>query len=73
MWTTTFPLATPTQLFELRSLIDRFEKAVAAAKVVDNLTDQPDCVDPDKAQLERVVAYWKGRAEAAEKLLGLSP
>ena len=57
------------QLAELRSLIDRFERAVAAAKVVDELTGQPDCLDPAKAKLEDRVAYWKARALAAETLI----
>lgn len=61
--------AVPMQLIELRLLIDRFERAVAAAKVVDELTGQPDCVDPEKAKLEDRVAYWKARALAAEKLV----
>lgn len=41
---------------ELRQLIAEFREAVAAAKVVDRLTDQPDCEDPAKASLEDRVA-----------------
>jgi hypothetical protein len=64
-------LATIGQIAQLKDLIDRFEKAVAAAEVVDRLTAQPDCVDPEKAKLVERVAYWKARAEAAEKALGV--
>lgn len=43
-------------LEELRKLIDEFKQAVEAAKKVDILTGQPDCVDPEKAKLEERVA-----------------
>lgn len=41
---------------DLARLIDSFHKAVAAAKVFDELTGQPDCEDPEKAKLEERVA-----------------
>lgn len=41
---------------DLRTLIDEFRRALEAAKTVDRLTGQPDCVDPDKAKLEARVA-----------------
>jgi hypothetical protein len=59
-----------SQIAALKELIERFEKAVAAAKVVDALTSQPDCLDPEKAKLVQRVEYWKARAEAEEKALG---
>lgn len=35
--------------------IEDFKRAIEAAKTVDSLTQQPDCVDPEKAKLlERV-------------------
>lgn len=48
-----FPSA--VDLDELRRLINDFKQAVDAAKKVDLLTAQPDCIDPEKAKLlERV-------------------
>jgi len=45
---------------ELRKLIAEFREAVEAARKVDLLTKQPDCVDPEKAKLEfRVAALEK--------------
>ncbi len=62
--TETIPVNHPNQftvsppsvdLAELRQLIKEFKEAMAAAKVVDKLTGQPDCVDPEKAKLiERI-------------------
>lgn len=43
-------------LSELRKLIDEFKEAMKAAKTVDRLTGQPDCVDPEKAKLQERVA-----------------
>ncbi len=37
---------------DMEELIKNFRKAVGAAKIVDELTNQPDCVDPKKAELE---------------------
>jgi hypothetical protein len=39
------------QIEELKKLIADFKEAIAAAKKVDELTNQPDCVDPAKAVL----------------------
>ena len=51
------PAVIPSQdLAELRKLIEEFKEAIAAAKVVDRLTGQPDCEDPEKAKLEARVA-----------------
>lgn len=51
------PTPEPEQVKLLKELIEQFQKAAEAAKVVDRLTGQPDCLDPDKAKLdERVVA-----------------
>lgn len=47
---------TPLPTEELRQLIREFREAVAAAKTVDALTNQPDCEDPEKAKLEERVA-----------------
>ncbi len=54
----------PDRVAELRSLIERFEKAVEAAKTVDMLTGQPDCEDPEKANLEARVKELERRLDA---------
>lgn len=46
----------PTWVTELRAMIADFRKAMEAAKVVDALTKQPDCIDPEKAKLQEHVA-----------------
>jgi hypothetical protein len=52
----------PAQIIEFQELVDNIKKAAEAAKVVDDLTGQPDCVDPEKAQLLK-------RVETLEKEL----
>lgn len=53
---------------ELRQLIKDFREAVEAAKKVDALTNQPDCVDPEKAKLEeRVAALEKQIAQLTKR------
>ena len=42
-------------LAELRKLIAEFREAIEAAKKVDVLTKQPDCLDPEKAKLQERV------------------
>jgi hypothetical protein len=46
---------------ELKSLILQFREAVEAARKVDILTKQPDCVDPEKQKLELRVAALEAR------------
>jgi hypothetical protein len=51
-------------LGELARLIQDFKEAMAAAKTVDRLTKQPDCVDPEKAKLlDRVAELERRLAE----------
>jgi hypothetical protein len=45
------PPMTQDQAEMIMKLIESFKKAVDAAKVVDNLTGQKDCVDPEKEKL----------------------
>lgn len=65
-WTTAQPALTADDITALRQLIADFREAVAAAKVVDRLTGQPDCVDPEKAKLEERVAALETRLTALE-------
>lgn len=45
-------------------LVREFREAIQAAKRVDDLTGQPDCVDPEKAKLtERVAELERKIAE----------
>lgn len=59
---TTGPIKAPFQIISneeveaLQKLINDFKTAVEAAKAVDRLTGQPDCVDPEKKKLEERVA-----------------
>lgn len=55
------PVTSLAEREELRKLIGEFREAVAAAKTVDRLTGQPDCLDPEKAKLEVRVAQLEKR------------
>jgi hypothetical protein len=62
------PTVTPSlanEIVEMRKLITEFRQAVEAAKRVDELTDQPDCLDPNKAALEDRVAEIERRLNEA--------
>lgn len=52
-----FQIVSKEEIESLRALIADFRQAVAAAKIVDKLTDQPDCEDPEKKKLENRVAW----------------
>ncbi len=54
-WTPSLAQQSVIDLAELRKLIDDFRAAVEAAKTVDRLTGQPDCLDPEKAKLQERV------------------
>lgn len=41
-----------TFTYDLQETLDSFKRASEAAKIVDEKTGQPDCVDPEKAKLE---------------------
>lgn len=55
---------TPQEAIDYRKLAEAFREAVDAAKTVDLLTKQPDCVDPEKAKLEARVAELERRLDA---------
>lgn len=52
----TFTLQPTVDLAELRKLIEEFKEATKAARTVDRLTGQADCIDPEKGRLEARVA-----------------
>ena len=51
------------ELFEIRELIKEFREAIKLAKRLDQLTDQEDCEDPDKAKLEARVAELENQVK----------
>jgi hypothetical protein len=56
------------EIAALKKLINDFKEAVAAAKIVDNLTGQKDCVDVEKQKLEDRVALLEQQiAELKDK------
>jgi hypothetical protein len=66
-----WPAEPPVDTDELRKLIDEFKEAIAAAKKIDVLTKQPDCVDPEKAKLSaRVAELEKKLADIAKAATG---
>lgn len=54
-----FSKLTPQELHTLRKMIKDYQTAMEAAKVVDKLTAQPDCEDPNKAELKKTVRKAK--------------
>lgn len=66
---TIIPAPSPPETQELRQLIEEFRQAVAAARLVDRLTKQPDCEDPTKAKLEERVAALESQLDKIRKAL----
>jgi len=58
------------ELERLQKLIEDFHRARDAAKIIDALTNKPDCADPEKAKLEEHVAALE---KQIAKLRGLKP
>jgi hypothetical protein len=56
---------------EWKKQIAEFKEAAEAAKVVDRLTDQPDCEDPTKLLLVERVALLEKRLNAIAKAVGV--
>ena len=57
----------PERQSEFEKLFDDIRKAAEAAKVVDELTGQPDCVDPEKQKLEKRVAALEKELKRLKK------
>lgn len=51
----------------VREMLDSLEKAMEAARKLDELTGQPDCVDPDKAKLLNRVEELERRLQQIEE------
>lgn len=64
--TSSFIIISQEEVAAIRSLIKEFREAVVAAKVVDKLTNQPDCEDPEKKKLEDRVAELEARLSMLE-------
>lgn len=47
----------------VKELIDSLRQALEAAEKLDELTNQPDCVDPEKAKLMERVAILEARLD----------
>jgi hypothetical protein len=65
VFTTTFPTSHPITLTpeQLVELLSAFHKAVESARILDQLTNQPDCEDPVKAELLKRVAELEKQLE----------
>ena len=58
---------------EIRRVIDAYRKSLELAQTVDEITNQPDCEDPEKAKLlERVEAIEKSLDEIKKRFDPLS-
>lgn len=55
-WPPSAVIVSQEEADRLRGLIADFRSAIEAARVVDKLTAQPDCADPEKLKLEDRVA-----------------
>ena len=62
--------ALAAEVKRLGEVIADFKKALEAAKIVDTLTGQPDCVDPEKEKLQERVAELEAKLDAARHSLG---
>lgn len=62
-----FVIQNTVDLTELARLIAEFKAAVEAAKMVDKLTMQPNCVDPEKAKLQDRVAELEQKLTAIKE------
>jgi hypothetical protein len=60
-------LLPPRDTERLERLLDSFRKALEAAEEFDQVTGQPDCVDPEKAELLKRVAELERRLEEVER------
>lgn len=59
-------------LEQAKQLIKDFWDSVEAAKVVDKLTNQPDCEDPEKAKLEQRVKQLERQIISLKKKVNRS-
>lgn len=57
------------QLEEAKKFIEQFREAKELAKRLDILLNQPDCVDPDKAKLEKRIEELEKRLDEVAKVI----
>lgn len=71
-WMTPIPMKLtpppdPFEIEQLRKLIEDFREAVKAAEVIDRVTGEPDCVDPEKGKLVERVAELEAKIAKCER------
>ncbi len=66
-WNT--PIPDPAEIARLEKVIQDFREAQEAAKKLDTLMKQPDCVDPVKEQLQKRVAELEAQLKAIREAL----
>jgi hypothetical protein len=59
-------LPVPDQIDAMKTFLESFHKATEAAQVFDEQTGQPDCIDPEKAQLLDRVAQLEAKIKKLE-------
>jgi len=57
----------PDELRTIRKILDDYKKANAAARVVDDLTGQPDCIDEEKQAMAREIEELRRRLSRYEE------
>jgi hypothetical protein len=55
------------EIEQMRKHIEAFREAVKAAEVIDRVTEQPDCVDPEKEKLVERVAELEAKINKYER------
>jgi len=51
----------------LEALLNKYNEALAAAKKVDDLTRQPDCIDPEKLKLQKRIEDLEAEVKKLKK------
>lgn len=62
-----FQVISQEEIDSIRKLIAEFKAALEAAKLIDRLTNQPDCEDPEKKKLEDRVALLEQKIAQMSK------
>lgn len=67
-WPPAPPVVDTAKANEFMKLIENFKRAKEAAELVDELTGQPDCLDPEKSKLEERIAMLEAELAARKEL-----